>query len=608
MSFRTIVFIFFSLFLTFPNFAFASPNFTTDYHVTYTVDQKGITHAELKGTLTNTTTQYYASSYKMQLGFDNITNVNAYDPDGPIAPTVTKNDDGYSIGLAFNKKAVGMGSRLPFTITFETPTIAQRYGKIWEINIPGIANPNDFTSFSVDVKTPSSFGKPIYIKPSQASNSLSFTKEQLGKSGISIAVGEKQHYAFSLTYHLQNDNVYPIRTEIALPPSTNYQEVFLTDISPRPSNVITDADGNWLAQYSLLPTQKLNITATGVAEVNLTPKEQILSESDVKAYLKEQPNWQTKASEITVLAQELKTPQAIYDYVVRTLHYDFSRVTEDKPRLGAVEALRNPNSAVCREFTDLFVTIARAAGIPAREVDGFAYTENAKQRPLSLVRDILHAWPEYYDKDKKAWVMIDPTWGSTTGGVDYFSVLDFDHFAFTIKGRDSNYPIPAGGYKLITDKNVKDVRVDFAETLPDSQQEAAITTSFPKATIAGFPIAGTMTIQNTGVGRIPGQLLYITSPVLTPHDQIIQLGDIPPFGTVTREVTFHPMSFLTNLNAPFTIRFADQSALKDQTSTKTVHVAPFYLTLWGIGGITVGILTISLLIIASKIRRVRLSR
>jgi transglutaminase-like putative cysteine protease len=56
---------------------------------------------------------------------------------------------------------------------------------------------------------------------------------------------------------------------------------------------------------------------------------------------------------------------------------------------------------VCLEFTDLFIAIARAAGIPAREIDGFGYTQNAINRPISIDEDILHAWPEYYDTAKK---------------------------------------------------------------------------------------------------------------------------------------------------------------------------------------------------------------
>src|SRR5438034_377728 len=82
----------------------AASNFTTDYHVSYSVNDDGKTHAVLNGTLTNTTSEYYASSYKMQLGFDDISNVKASDAQGSINPSVTKNADGYMIGLTFNKK------------------------------------------------------------------------------------------------------------------------------------------------------------------------------------------------------------------------------------------------------------------------------------------------------------------------------------------------------------------------------------------------------------------------------------------------------------------------------------------------------------------------
>jgi len=59
--------------------------------------------------------------------------------------------------------------------------------------------------------------------------------------------------------------------------------------------------------------------------------------------------------------------------------------------------LDNTTNAVCLEYTDLFVTLARAAGIPSRSIEGFAYTKNSRLRPLSLVDDVLHAWVQYYD-------------------------------------------------------------------------------------------------------------------------------------------------------------------------------------------------------------------
>ena len=92
--------------------------------------------------------------------------------------------------------------------------------------------------------------------------------------------------------------------------------------------------------------------------------------------------------------------------------------------------------------------MSRAAGIPAREVNGFAYTQNPNIEPLSLVADVLHAWPEYWDKDKASWVQVDPTWGSTTKGTDFFSKLDLRHFTFVVHGLDYQKPYPPGSYKL----------------------------------------------------------------------------------------------------------------------------------------------------------------
>ncbi len=598
--FSLLITLAFFLLIVFPPNATAATNFTTDYHVTYTVQSNGNTQAKLDVTLTNTTSQFYASSYKMQLGFDELSNVKAADSEGPIKATVTKNSDGYLIGLAFNKKSVGNGSKLPFTITFDTPTVAKQYGKIWEINIPGIANPEDFSNFTVSVVVPPSFGQARYIKPNQPSNNLTFSKDQLGKSGISMAFGSEQLFNFDLSYHLKNDKVYPISTEIALPPTTNYQDVSITEMNPEPVNVTEDEDGNWIAEYRLLPAQKMDILVSGVAQLRLTPKEQELPLTEYNEYLKPQPYWEADKNEIKELAHELRTPQAIYEYVRKTLSYDFSRVTDNQPRLGAMGALQNQKSAVCREFTDLFIAIARASGIPAREVNGYAYTENAKQRPISLTRDILHAWPEYYDKEKKTWIMVDPTWGSTTGGVDYFNVLDFDHFAFAIKGRESNYPIPAGGYKLLSEKDAKDVDVSFAQTAPIIQATDVITADFPKTAIAGLPVVGKVTVKNSGPQEIPPSVLSITSTTLLPTDQIIGTKTIPPFGHQTWDVGFRPTKFLTNEQMQFTLR------LGEHEKTHYVTVAPFFMTIWGIGALLLAVLSLSLVIIFFKIRHFKL--
>jgi len=53
----------------------------------------------------------------------------------------------------------------------------------------------------------------------------------------------------------------------------------------------------------------------------------------------------------------------------------------------------------CNEHTQLFVAIARAAGIPTRIAAGLAYVDG---------KFYYHAWPEVRLRD---WVAVDPTFG-----------------------------------------------------------------------------------------------------------------------------------------------------------------------------------------------------
>lgn len=605
---RLLLIILFFLFL--PVNAFAISNFSTDYDVTYTVNEKANTKVNLSGTLTNLTDKYYASSYSVQVGFKDIKNLSASDSDGVIIPKVTNSSKGTTITLTFNRNVVGLNNKLNFKISFDTPEVARNNLNTWDVNIPGISAESDFSSFNVTVNYPSFLKGPTYIKPAilgnnikNTSNQLIFTKENLGDSGISIAFGNHQIYKFNLIYHLENKNLYPISTEIALPPDTNYQKIIIDKINPSPLNVIIDKDGNWLAKYLLRPSQSIDIKVLGKAKVFLTPTQEYLDPLLAKEYTKQNQYWEAENVKIKELAKELKTPYAIYQYVSKTLSYDFSRVESNSPRLGAVGALNNLNSAVCLEFTDLFIAIARAAGIPAREVNGFAYSSNKFQRPLSFVKDILHAWPEYYDFDKKTWIMVDPTWANTTGGVDYFNTLDFDHIAFVIKGLNSNYPVPAGGYKLSTDKNEKDVDVLIDTSFEEKKPAFFWEMNFPDSILSGFPVNGTLKTLNTGNALIKKQDIKITTDFLRPQNQSVISKDIPPYGYQIISVNFDKTPVLTNTND--TIKITSEI----KSISKYVKIQPFYKNiLFILGGLTIAGSIIIILLIAYIYRRVSFFR
>ena len=440
------MYLFFVFFVSKINFA--SGEFNTDFDVTYEVKETGVTEVTNKITLTNVFSNMYATSYSIVLDSINPTNVEAYGLNSAYPTRIVKEGDKTTIKIDFPDTVVGKDKSRTFYVSFDETTFAVRTGEVWEISIPGISEEATFNSYYLRLLIPEKLGQEAYISPSprQKSNqngflTYVFNKTDVEKTGIVAGFGAFQVFSFNLNYHLENPLAKSSTTEITLPPDTAYQKVYYENISPRPTNMYVDSDGNWIAEFRLEARQRIDVTTNGFVQIFsnyrpfLSPNTESLNQNLIGTEY-----WDINNPEIVKLAQTLNTPKKIYDFVSTKLKYDYSRVKPNVERLGGVRALQNPESAICMEFTDLFITIARSAGIPAREVNGFAYTENPDIQPLSLVNDVLHAWPEYYDSEKGVWIPVDPTWGSTTGGVDYFSKLDLRHFTFVVHGKDSTKP------------------------------------------------------------------------------------------------------------------------------------------------------------------------
>lgn len=572
--------------------SFSAPQaYAADSHFDISVDSKykiaetGMTTITQAITIKNKTEFYYTPTYTVSVGFSDIQNIEAYNSDGTIATTLNdKNPSNKSIKLTFPKRYTGLSDSNTFTLKFDTKDIAKKQGNIWEVSIPGISIPDDFTSYDSTITVPPSFGLPTIVKPQKESGkdkTLRLTKEDIGKSGVYILYGDKQYYNFSLKYNISNPNLFPVRTEIALPPKTNYQNVLINSFSAEPLNVTRDKDGNWIAEYRLLPQQKEQIIVKGVVALLPVPSKEELSDSLKQEYIAPRKYWDLNSSAVQKAIKELETPREIYEYVIKTLSYNYSKVATDNLRLGGNGALSDPKNSVCLEFTDLFVTLARAKGIPARSVEGYAFTQNSKLRPLSLVNDILHAWPEYYDEKSKKWIMVDPTWGNTTKGMDYFNTLDFAHIAFVIKGADSQYPIPAGGYKF--DKESRDVEVKFTDESSFVQKSnLTITDTFPTFSFPKFKIQGTFLIKNSGNGPLENTIAYVKTSRGKTKQFLIDY--IPPGGLEKITTNFDDVPFLTNGTYLLTIQ------VKEATYSKKVRISfiPDLQLLLLIGGIIGG--------------------
>lgn len=510
----------------------ASGEFQADYDVQYDISPSGVTIVTQNITLTNKQTNLYPQKYSIVIDSTKIQNVIAYDNNQIVPTDITQKDGKTEIVLTFNDKVVGLGKQLTFTLRFENGDIAQKNGSIWEVNIPGVAADADIASYTVSLSVPPSFGPNAYMTPLPAESGR-WNRQQMMAGGISAAYGSSQTFDVHLSYYLENSQITSTHSEIALPPDTAYQTVVIESLTPAPETVTRDTDGNWLAQYSLLPGAHLSIDASLHINMLLQPKDGYTdSTPDQQLYTSTQKYWEANSPQIQALAKEYSTPRAIYTYVTQALAYDYTRVSKTPIRKGAVLALASPNDSICMEFTDLFIAIARAAGIPAREAVGYAYTTNSRLRPLSLVADILHAWPEYYDADRKLWIGVDPTWANTTGGVNYFDKLDFNHIVFAIYGKSSDYPYPAGFYRQ-NGKTTKDVAVTFASA-PFIQPTATLSTSisFPKLVTAGITAHGSVTVENTVGAALPSSTITIQS---TPVDVGFAKTEtnIPPYAKLS---------------------------------------------------------------------------
>ncbi len=533
------IWLLFSFWFFSSSIIYANKDFKTSYFFTYTVSEEAITSVELRITIQNQTEKIYVHEYSLTIGSNLISQVKAYDDFGNLDPEVILGENYTTINLKLKEKVVGRDKKNNITVNFQTPDFATIKGQILEVNIPAIAQKEELNDFQVRLLVPSQFGPASFIRPLPNNKSATlnyqiyeFYPDRLMKvEGISAAFGEAQIFDFKFLYFLKNNNKYPIKTEISLPADTPFQRVFYLTLDPKPLEVNVDGDDNWLAVYKLSANQELEITATGSAELYIRSQQDLknlpLSNNNLNYYLQAKKYWQVEDPEIKNLANELKTPENIYKYVAKNLIYDYGRLNTNIQRLGAKQALNKKQSALCTEFADLFITLCRAAGIPSREVAGYAYTINPKLRPVALNKDILHAWAEYYDFEKELWIPVDPTWEMTTGGVDYFNKLDLNHFAFVRHGLESDYPPPAGSYS--PNAETKTIFIDFGKkkTYP---QKLNLKANLPPMVIAGLPIYTQINILNDGPAAIHKQNILCQAPAFD-YQEFINV--LPPFSQKT---------------------------------------------------------------------------
>lgn len=518
--------------ILFPIPAIAVDEFNLSQDIQFQIDQKGGCHATENTIITNNFSQIYLKEYKINLSQKGLKNIRANDSVGNIISKIDTTSDNTSIFLKFNQPTVGKNQQTKFTLSYDISDFAKKKGKTWEIILPKFSKTSANQDIKITIDIPTTFGdlSSSSVNLSNYHNLGDFHRYQIlnfsDNEPIVLVFGNHQLFDFQFDYYLNNPDTVTVNTQIALPPDTNSQTVRYTQIAPPPLRVDVDPDGNWLATYQIAPKTDLSITASG--QVKIMPPKPNPVDINVADFTKNQEFWPVDSPQITSLSSNLTTPESVYRLVVDYLQYDYTRFNSAK-RQGALFAVNNPQNALCTEFADLFVTLARSRGIAAREIEGFAYSTDDKVKPINLTSDILHAWAQYYDPVNKIWISVDPTWEKTTNGVDYFHDLDLNHFTFVHHGIESDYPSPPGAYK--NDRTIKTVTVDFA------QNENEVTFSPPQIKLSGK----TITISNPNLASL-NQITIDDGKWST------QIKSLPPLGQTTFDYPVNLFKFTVNFN------------------------------------------------------------
>jgi hypothetical protein len=296
-------------------------------------------------------------------------------------------------------------------------------------------------------------------------------------------------------------------------------------------------------------------------------------------------------------AKELKDPEKIYAFVTSYLSYNNQALTAgNASRIGAVTSLRSKKPATNIDFVDLFVALAKAAGVPAREVFGIAISDNQSTKPVFVASPLntksLHVWAEIYDAQQKAWVSVDPTWGSTSG-TSYFGQGLSDRFALFFSPAGDNI----GDLTKLTslDENVQgsyaNEKLNFSPKVDFTLKSGQV--------FAGFPATLEVTIENkSGVSLIDDKIVLSAENLSLVGEKTSSLPIIFPLEKKTLRFKIRSGGLFNGSQGLVKANFTSQSgeaALRISKETKVI-VKPFFslgcqqiLLLFLIGLLVVGI-------------------
>lgn len=274
-------------------------------------------------------------------------------------------------------------------------------------------------------------------------------------SVYAFAVGEREFeftYSFTVTDIPQDSKEVSVWAPI--PCDTENQKIIDIKVNIDAEYVISTEDvyGNKIMSAKVPSAGKSEIPVTVSYKVSrkefVGGKGATKSDEDMSKYLKAS-RLATISDRIRKISAEVTVgkatvhdkARAIYDYVFDKMNYDKSGEGWGR---GDTEYACDVEKGNCTDFHSLFISIARAAGIPARFKIGFPLPSDKDSGSVGGY----HCWAEYYDAEN-GWIPVDISEAKKNPSKKeyFFGAVCENRFEVTV-GRDLTLNPKQSGYAL----------------------------------------------------------------------------------------------------------------------------------------------------------------
>lgn len=310
------------------------------------------------------------------------------------------------------------------TVTIK-PTNSYDPGKTYTILIDNIKSTKGYTlklpgkmNFTIksDIPTSQEIGK----------DSFSLIDTHTYKITDTLTVTAKEETNLNLTYNIGTFSNSPYQKELDLQVSGPNAKITSEDSTRRQLIADTYVKPGDKIQYQIVRTvQNSGIKYT--KDLSKTTGD-YSNFSDYKKYTLPSDKIESDNQDIINKSKELfgtttnpyYKAKIAYEFVNTYMNYDSTNGNK-----GALNAL-NTGRGVCEDYSELYVALLRASGVPARVATGF-WTDTSKFNSSGTIdgNEDRHAWVEYY-LPEYGWIAAEPTNIYYRNGI---KTLDFSFFS-----------------------------------------------------------------------------------------------------------------------------------------------------------------------------------